>query len=86
MDDSILLIAILCAGLVLFWLAVVGIGIFVVGAGLMFAWAYGGGGAIGGMLMLALWIFAFPVMAVLALIVGIAVIVKKKFDDRKESH
>ena len=44
--------------------------VFCGGAVVMFAWA-GQAGPIGFMLMLALWIFAFPVMAVIAMIVGI---------------
>lgn len=52
---------------------------FVVGALAMFAWA-SEGGPIGCMIMLALWIFALPVMAVLALIVGAVIVVARWFD------
>ena len=52
---------------------------FVVGALAMFAWA-SEGGPIGCMGMLALWIFALPVMAVLALIVGVVIVVARWFD------
>ena len=48
-------------------------GAFCAGAVAMFAWA-GQAGPIGFMLMLALWIFAFPVMAVTAVIIGIGIV------------
>ena len=46
---------------------------FCAGTVAMFAWA-NQAGPIGFMLMLALWIFAFPVMAVIAVIVGICIV------------
>ncbi len=69
--------------LFLLFLAVYAITSGIIGAGRLFARAWEGGGVIGVLLMLALWIFAFPIMAVLALIAGIA---NKKFNRRKESH
>lgn len=66
------------------WLIIAGIAIalflawaFVVGAASMFVWAGDEGGGVGCMIMLALWIFAFPVMAVLALIFGIAILIAR---------
>ena len=50
---------------------------FLVGALCSFRWANGEGGAIGSMIMLALWIFAFPVMAVLALIIGVVIVIAR---------
>lgn len=70
-ESTVGLIAAIVAGVLLLWLAVYGIGSFVAGAKLMFARAADRGGCAGIKLMLALWIFAFPVMAVLALVVGI---------------
>lgn len=46
---------------------------FCAGAVAMFSWA-NQADPIGFMLMLALWIFAFPVMAVIAVIVGICIV------------
>ena len=75
MDDTTLWLLIAGAaivGLFLVWA-------FVIGALGMFAWA-NDGGPVGCMTMLALWIFAFPVMAVLALIWGIVALITSWFD------
>ena len=76
MEESTLwwLLAALAAWVIIFVLAplaLFGFGAFIAGTIAMFAWASGGGGVIGTMLMLALWIFALPVMAIIALVVGL---------------
>ena len=76
MDDTTLWLVIAGAAIVGLFLAWA----FVVGALGMFAWAEDGGGSIGCMIMLALWIFAFPVMVVLALIFGIVSLIARWTD------
>ena len=73
MDDTTLWLVLAGAAIVGLFLA----WSFLVGALCMFGWAIDEGGAISCMIMLALWIFAFPVMAVLGLILGVVIVIAR---------
>lgn len=62
------------AGLALLAFIYFGFVFIFAGAVLMFSWAYAEAGFFGTMIMLAFWIFALPVMVVLAAIIGIVAV------------
>ena len=87
MSDPVAVIVLIVVAIFVLSIAFYCLAALLAGIGAMFEWSFEGG-VVGTLIMLALWIFAFPVMAILAVLLGIPIVRKetKEKEDPTPSH